>query len=374
MNLEDRWATTEQYLADEADSLGELLERLRGRISPVLIGGPQWQSVLERARPLPATIAAFPFGFELPLHKREPFADFGVAVFGGSRTAAFFEEAARSDGANRSAAGIAGLLAASEPGDSPLRRIAGRKMLLEYDIDATGQGAYPEPGIFLYPADNVLIGDRSPARLQDLGVVAEAIATATGCELDEAGRRQIEAVYLAMEPDSCIRAVGAFPSRRSGLRLALTGFRQTGSVGPLLDRAGWPGPVETVDAIVSRYRERGAFAYLGVHFDMQPDGVGPTLGLSFYAREGQWLKDIRHWTPLIDGICEDGLVVPEKMSALADAWSGADTLFGRAGPFVMVRGIHHIKFTIIGDRIEQVKGYVFMLMIGSSFSGKGSSV
>ena len=362
MNFEDQWAETEQHLAREANSLGDVLERLRTRVSTALIGEPQWQGVLERARPLPATVAAFPFGFELPLHEREPRADFGVSVFGGSRTAAFFEKAGRSDDVNRSAAGIAGLLAASEPDDAPLRRVAGRKMLLEYDIDTTGRSAHPEPGIFLYPADDVLIGDRSPSRLRDLSIVADAIAAATGRELDDAGRRQIEAVYLALEPDMCIRAVGAFPSRGSGLRLAITGFRQAGSFGPFLARTGWSGNVEKVAAIVSRYRERGAFAYLGVHLDVQTDGVGPTLGLSFYAREGEWLKDIRHWTPLIDGICEDGLAVPEKLSALADSWSGSETLFGRAGTCVLVRGIHHIKFTVVGDRIEQVKAYVFLLI------------
>ena len=374
MNFENQWAATEQHLAEEANSLGELLERLRTRISSALIGEPQWQGILERVRPLPATIAAFPFGFELPLHEPEPCADFGVAVFGGSRTAAYFEEAARSDSSNSSAVGIAGLLAASEPEDAPLRRVAGRKMLLEYDIDTTGRSAHPEPGIFLYPADNVLIGDRSPSRLRDLGIVSDAIAAATGRKLDETGRRPIEAVYLAMEPDSCIRAVGAFPSRGSGLRLAITGFRQTGSVGPLLARIGWPGNVEKVAAIESRYRKRGAFAYLGVHFDMQANGVGPTLGLSFYAKEGQWLKDIRHWTPLIDGISEDGLAVPEKLSALTEAWSGAQIVFGRAGPLILVRGIHHIKFTVIEDRIEQVKAYVFMLMLVSPLSeGKSTN-
>ena len=102
---------------------------------------------------------------------------------------------------------------------------------------------------------------------------------------------------------------------------------------------------------MSRFEERGAFAHLGVHFDMQPDGVGPRLGLSFYAREGQWLKDMEHWTPLLDGIGEDRIAVPEKLQALAASWSGAQTLFGRAGPIVLVRGIHHVKFTVIGDRI-----------------------
>ena len=364
MNFEDHWPVTERALAREAKSLGQLLERLRDRIPPVLIGDPEWERVLARAQSLPASVAAFPFGFELPLHAPEPTADLGVSVVGGGRTAAFFEETAHAEDADRAARGVARLLAQTEPEDSRLRRVAGRKMLLEYDIDATGQGAHPDPGLFLYPAEGVLLGDRSRDRLRDLHVVAEAIAAATGRDLDDAKRQQVERVYLAMEADASIRAVGAFPSRGSGLRLAITGFRHTGSAVAFLERVGWSGQHEAVAAILSRFEWRSAFHHLGVHFDIEGGGVGPTLGLSFYAQEGQWLKDIRHWLPLIDGIGEDGLAVTEKLSALTDDWSGMDTLIGNAGSFVHLRGIHHIKFSITGDRLEQVKAYVFLLLLG----------
>ena len=80
MRLEDQWAATEQQLAREAESLGEILAKLRGHISPVLVGGTGWERLLERARGLPATMAAFPFGFELPLQENGPNADFGVSL------------------------------------------------------------------------------------------------------------------------------------------------------------------------------------------------------------------------------------------------------------------------------------------------------
>ena len=373
MNLEEELAANEDNLVHEAGSLGQLLERLRSRISPVLIGEPEWERLLERAYPLPTTMAAFPFGFELPLQEPRPRADFGVSLIGGSRSAAFFEKEGRSEGADPSVAGVARLLAETDAEDSPLRRIAGRKMLLEYDIDTTGGGTHPDPGVFLYPIDEALPGDRSRRRLRDLGVVIDAVASAAGRDLNAAMRRQAEEIYLAMEPDSSIRAVGAFPSRGSGLRLAMMGFRRTGSVMAFLERAGWPGQLAFVASTVSRYEERGAFAHLGVHFDVQAHGVGPTLGLSFYARETQWLKDMRHWLPLIDGIGEERLAVPEKLSALADSWSGAETLFGASGPFVLVRGIHHVKFVVTGGRIEQVKAYVFLLMLRPMSRGESSA-
>ena len=362
MDFTERWGATEDCLVREAGSLGELLEQLRGRISRVLIGDREWARLSERAHQLPVTMAAFPFGFELPLLESRPAADFGVSIVGGSRSARFFEERGRAEDAGSSMRGIAGLLAETEQEESHLRRLAGRKMLLEYDIASEDGGAHPDPGIFLYPAEDVLIGDGQ--RLRDLAVVVDAVDAATGLALDAAERRQVELVYLAMEADTSVRAVGAFPSRDRGLRLAITGFRHTPDVMSYLERTAWPGERSAVASLCTPLEKRGAFAYMGVHLDVHADGVGPRLGLSFYAREGQWLKDIQHWIPLIDGIREQRLAVPTKLSELTDSWAGAETLFGKSGPIVLVRGIHHFKFVLVDDRIEQVKAYVFALMLG----------
>ena len=66
MDFTERWGATEDCLVREAGSLGELLEQLRGRIPRVLIGDREWARLSERAHQLPVTMAAFPFGFELP--------------------------------------------------------------------------------------------------------------------------------------------------------------------------------------------------------------------------------------------------------------------------------------------------------------------
>ena len=143
------------------------------------------------------------------------------------------------------------------------------------------------------------------------------------------------------------------------MRLAMTGFRKTRDMMAFLERAGWSGDHAAVAAIASLFEERSAFAYLGAHFDMDAGGVGPTLGVSFFAGEEQWLKDIRHWTPLIEAIGEARLAVPDKLSELAKTSSGAETLFGRSGPFMLVRGVHHFKLVVTADGIEQVKAYIF---------------
>ena len=363
MSFEEAWAATEECLENEAGSLGELLERLRGRIPPILIGETQWQRMVERARDLPVSLAAFPFGFELPLHEIRPGADFGVSIVGGSRSAAHFENSGRSHGADSSSRGIAWLLQQTEPKDSPLRRIAGRKMLLEYDIEPTGLGTHPDPGIFLYPPEGMLAGDRSRDRAQDMAVVLEAVASAAGLSLQAAERQQVERVFMAMKPNTSMRALGTFPSRKRGIRLAITGFEKAQEVTEFLQRAAWSGQQSTVTSTVSRYEQRGAFGYLGIHLDVSAAGLGPMLGISFYSREGEWLRDIRPWAALIDGLREEPLIVAEKLSALANSACGAETLFGKSAPFVLVRGIHHIKLSLSHDSITGIKAYIFFLMI-----------
>ena len=365
-NLIEVLSASEESFAHEADSLGQFLERLRSRIPTELIGTPEWRRLLERVYPLPVTMAAFPFGFELPLHESNPRADFGAPVIGGSLSAPYFESAGRTEGASPSTAGIARLLAETEAEDSQLRRIAGRLVGLEYDIDATGAGRHPDPGVFLYTNKGALAGGSSARGLRDVGVMGDAIMSAAGKVLDTATRRRVEELYLAMTPELTVGGVGSFPSRRGGLRFNVEGFRNRDSAVAFLERAGWPGQCPFVASIVSRYEERGAFSHLGIHLDAGADSVGPALGLSFYAGDTGWVDNIRHWRPLIGGIREEGLAAPEKLSALADSWSGAHTVFGTSSPFVLVRGIHHIKFTVTDDRIEQVKAYVFMLMLRSA--------
>ncbi len=361
MNIEDHWDATEEDLLRGSGSLRELLQRFRHRIPPLLVGEHGWKRLLERAAGLPATLGAFPFGLELPLHETWPSADLGVSLLGGSRSAAFFTDRPRSASAEATAVRITRLLDQTRPEASSLRRVAGRKMLLEYDITPT-EDDFPEPGIFLYPEEGMLVGDGADPLRRDLGVVVDAVVAAAGWNIDSAERREIEQVYLAMKPETEIRAAGAFPSRSRAIRLAVAGFRGARDVAAFLQRTGWSGRRSMIDSIVSPLEERGAFRYMVVHFDVQADGLGPSLGLSFYARKGQWLKEFEPWTALVDGIRAAGLAVPDKLLALAGSSCGADTLFGRSGLLMLLRGIHHFKIVLAGDRVEQVKAYTFFWM------------
>ncbi|MCY3955195.1 MAG: hypothetical protein OXF47_04275 [Nitrospira sp.] len=361
MSIREDWVTTEKWLLRQANSMGELLEQIRPYISSRLIDGQGWERLLECAGESPVTMAAFPFGFEIPLHDPRPKADFGVSLVGDSRTAAFFQERNRSGDAGPMAAGLAWLLDETDQEDSLLRRVIGRKMLLEYDVDLAPHSTRQAPGIFLYPVGDALVGDGR--RFQDLGAVYDALVFASGWSPDAAERKHLEQVYRTLTPDTCIKAIGTFPSRERLVRIAITGFRKARDVVAFLERAGWPGQRSIVEDTVSFFEKRVAFAYLGVHFDIRASGVGPTMGLSFFAREQEWLKDIRHWTALIDGLREQGCALSEKLSELANWSTGSTTLLGKSGPYMLVRGIHHVKLVISEDRVEQAKAYVFFLMM-----------
>lgn len=363
MNIDEARASIEEQLLAQADSVGELLEQFKNLIPHALIAGRGWDRLVERANGLPISLATPVFGFEWRLHEAEPRADLGLALFQGSRSAAHFEAWSRSRPEDASARAIVGLLREMERKGAALHRIAGTKLMLEYDIDPAHPGPFPDPGIFLYPTADALPDPGSVQEPEELRVIADAIADACGWEPDGAERRHAEHLFLARPPGTQLGAVGGFPDRTRALRVAITGIRSTHELTSFLERAGWPGRAETFAPFVEDLEARGAFAHLAVHLDIDPDGVRPDLGVSYYARDSQWLKDIEPWMGIIDGLRAPGLVVPEKLSALTESWSGVETVFGRRGLLLVARGIHHFKMALVGDRFKEVKAYVFCLVL-----------
>ena len=359
--LED-WPPTERVLPREAGSLEGLLAPFGRRLSPRLIGAAEWRRAWERVRRLPVTLAAFPFGFELPLLEPRPVADLGLSLLGDSLSEKFYTSEARRADADPGTRAIARLLDSTRPEDSPLRRIVGRKMMFEYDVPQTPEEPAPAPGVFLYPGEGALTGGGSEGPRGDLRTVVDGLVAALGWEPDPAERREAERIYAAMAPGAAIRGAGAFLSRRRAIRLAVTGFRTTSELLAFLERTRWGGNRHLVASIASRMQRREAFGTLGVHLDAAADGPGRTLGLSFFPRQGEWVKDIEPWKALLDGLRQDDLGIPEKLSALEETSCGLESLFGKAGMYVLIRGIHHIKVVLTPERVTQVKAYVFWLI------------
>ena len=366
MDIDEAVALTQDRLAEEGGSMGDLLANFRRRVSPVLVGDREWERILECAGRFPVTMGALPFGFELPLHERAPQADLGVSLASGTRPAAFFEERARTDPADETARVIVRLFERMDAEDSSLREIVGRKLMLEYDIGSARNGARTRPGMFLRPGERPIVGANGQA--DDVATVVDALLSCVGWEPIDAEREGVERAYLAQPEDTRMDSFGVFPSRARSIRLAVMGFTTQAEACSYLERAGWPGRISTVDSVLSRFRERAHVVRTGLNVDVLPNGLGPTLGLTLivkqrYTKDSRyWLDGLTDWDPFLDALRHEDLVVPEKLAALAGWVSKATPLFAKSGQYVMLRGIHHIKLVVSDDRLRQAKAYVFMVL------------
>ena len=366
MDIDEAITLTQDRLAEEGGTLGDLLAHFRNRVSPVLIGEAEWERVLECARGLPITMGALPFGFELPLHEPKPEADFGASLASGTPPATFFEEKARTD---ETARAILRLFRQMDTVGSALREIVGRKLMLEYDIGSAGDETSAAPGMFLRPGERPILGARGQA--DDVSTVADALVSCVDWETIEAEQENVRRAYLAQPDDTRMDSFGVFPSRARSIRLAIMGFKSQQEICSYLENMGWPGEVSAVDAVISRFKERADIVRTGANIDVQADGLGPALGLTLivkqrYTKDSRyWLDGLTDWDPFLEALGHEDLVVPEKLNALAGWVSKPTTLFAKSGRFVLLRGIHHIKLVISEDRLDKAKAYVFMVLSGA---------
>ena len=149
------------------------------------------------------------------------------------------------------------------------------------------------------------------------------------------------------------------------------GFRTRRELRSYLEDTRWPGRVPAVESVISRFRERANIVRTGVNIDVREEGLGPTLGLTLivkqrYTKDSRyWLDGLTDWDPFLDALSHEELVVPEKLEALAGWVSKPTPLFARTGRYVLLRGIHHIKLVVSGNRLRKVKAYVFLVLSGA---------
>lgn len=360
---------TQDRLAAEGGTMGDLLGHFRSRVAPVLIGDREWERILGCARQLPITMGALPFGFELPLHARTPEADFGVSLASRTRPAAFFRDRARTDSTDETARAIMRLFRQIDADDSPLRDVVGRKLMLEYDIGSARAGGGSLPGMFLRPGERPIVG--ASGQVNDVDVVVDALVSCLGWETNGTQRENVERVYLAQPEDTRMDSFGVFPSRSRAIRLAIMGFKSQRELCSYLESAGWPGQISAVESVLARFEQRANIVRTGANIDVHEGGVGPTLGLTLivkqrYTKDSRyWLDGLTDWDPFLEAISHEDLVFPEKLAALADWVSKPTTLFAKSGRYVLLRGIHHIKLVIEGNQLRKAKAYVFMVLSGA---------
>ena len=368
MDIEQAIAISQERLAEEGATMEDLFGRLRDRISPVLIGEREWECLLARAGALPITMGAQPFGFELPLHDGRPRADLGVSLAYGNRSGDFFEAQARRDPSDGTAAAVSRLFREMAVADSPLSAIVGRKLMLEYDVGSGSDGS-SRPGMFLRPNERTIVG--GAGQQNDVGVVVDGLVACHDLKPSAAERSNAQRVYLAQPEGTRLDSFGFFPSRARAIRLAVMGFPGQREIRSFLEEIAWPGSIAAVETVLARFSERTQIVRTGLNVDVRTDGIGPTLGLTPIVRQRYadddrvWIDGLTDWQPVLEALRREEGVAKEKVAALAGWVSQPTMLFGKTGLFVLLRGIHHIKLVIAGDRVEQIKAYVYMVLSGA---------
>ncbi|MCY3880199.1 MAG: hypothetical protein OXF74_13600 [Rhodobacteraceae bacterium] len=363
MSFDAVWATDEKRLALEAGSLGELLARMKIQLSPLRVGAWEWETLLQTTVDLPPALAGFPFWLGIPVDDAHQDICLNLSLPCGTRTAAQFAKGGETGG--KSATAIARLLDAVASRQSSVQRLSGNRVLLHYDIDSI----HPEqlqPGCFLYPVRSALPGGRQQ---QDFRRALEAVDQAAGWEPDAAGQGHAERAYMALNEDARLGAIGAFPERDRTLRLIAMGFTGVHDTGAFLENSGFSAGRPLVSSLISRFRKRGALngLQIGIRIDINSSGAGPSIEMQIFSADtihdrGGWFKDRNCWAILVDTLGDEGIAVPARLSRLVDWSSGAQLLFGRSGPLLLLKRIHHFSITIEGSRMVKVKAHLFMLL------------
>lgn len=368
-DIDEAVRLTQDRLANEGGTMSELLRHSHKWFYPNLIGDSEWEDVLNCAQQLPITMGALPFGFEIPLHTRQPAADFGVSLANGSHPASYFRELAQSNESNLTARSVTRLLGQMDSHDTSLSEVVGRKMMLEYDIGSRPESNSAQPGIFVRPSERPIFGKSRQA--DDVLTVVDALVCAVGWEMNQSEREIVERVYENQPREARIDSFGVFPARPRGIRLGIMGFKVDDEVLSFLSDVGWPGQISEVASLISRYRKRLDIIGIGANIDVYEQGIGPILGLTaitkarYTENPRYWLDDLNEWQPFLDVLRDEDIVIPSKVQGLADCIAKPSVLYGKSGRYVLLRGIHHIKLVVNQSRLQQVKAYVFMVISGA---------
>ena len=346
-----------------AEPFGSVLRDLRPWIPRSLLDGAPWEAVRKRVGELPEEAAAR-FGLELRLGNPDPAADTFIPVAPGDEIAEHYVRRGQTAKVGSPQAALARCLVDLADPESFLRRaICG--LVLEYDIaePPLPGGLDPAPGVFLKL--RLGSGPGGSARPAPARHLAATLARAVGREESRYERRAVERAFDALGPGAEVLHAGALPGRGPrAVRLVAQRIREQ-EIPAVLQRLGWTGPLSAVTRIFTDLRSvsRG----FRLSFDVAARGVAPRLGLEMYrvgdqrhAAEGEWTTTVRgDWLPFVARLRETGWCLPAKAEGLA-AWPVLRKVWYGRRPFLVYRGINHVKMTIEEDGAAHAKAYVGM--------------
>ena len=367
LTIDEAVQLTQEKLAMEQEaSMSSLLENIRSLLPMRLINDETWEQILGTAQDLPITLASLPFGFEIPLHTSEPVADFGVSLASSTPSAAFIQAHASS---NRVAQCVSTLFDEMEGQDASLREIIGRKLMLEFDTGSTNYSDATLPGFFVRPGVEPIWAGKS--QHNQIQVVVDALMSCIGDQLRKEEIQNLWRVYDQQKEGTRVDSIGVFPSRSRGIRLAIMGLNDSESIGEYLRQIDWPGSASAVDSIYTRLSEQVNIVETGLNIDVVADGVGPDLGLTlsiqkrYLENPHYWIDGTTDWHGFWEVLRKENLAESTKLDALKEWQTRPTPLFAKAGQLLLMRGIHHLKMVIQGDRITKTKAYLFLVVSGA---------
>ena len=344
------------------DSLGSLLEDLRGLLPAELIGEPGWERLRALTRRLPICAADSRFGFEFRLNDPSPTADFFVIASPKTRLAEFYQQQSEETAPGLVGNAFAAFIAEQTRDAQSFLIRMDRGIILEYDLAMSPTGRHGVPGVFIVARrDSGLTQERLSG---DPGELLAALRSAAGWHPDAVETRRMEEAVAALTKSGLeLSNAGVLPGRAErAVRLVAVSF-DSAKVSETMKRLQWNGDLSRVDAVLSDF-EGLASSRIGIDIDITSEGVSPRMGLEFtrMAERPDPFEDFQldraGWKLIIDQLEEKGWCLPDKADGLRE-WPRIEIIFGRDGVYQARQVISHVK-VVIDPEVIYSKAYVGM--------------
>ena len=371
-NYDQKYADSERLLSFEGDTLAELLENFGERISPVLVSAEHRARLLSCAQQIPASAAALPFGFMLPLLQNPAGAVLAISLASGTQSAAHYERIDKSAATTAAEVGLSRLLDSTREVDcpAPVQQITGRKWILEYDLFGHAEDCRQHPWVVFRTAEQPII-ERHADR-EALEAVLNEIFDKARWSVHAKKMDQILHLHEALEAPAEILTLGVFAADDIKIRVGIGGFQDSEEVSNYLARIGCVEHQRAaVKSAIGFFENRQILDDLSIRVDLGARRPGSTLRLGLYTKRRaaddprHWLDSTQAWNPFLERLQDFVEFCPKKVSALSKWQSPPEVLFGRSGLLFLIRGIHHIEVSICDGRIDDVKAHVFCLLCPS---------
>ena len=354
MGFENDWRSAERCLSLEATNLGEIIDPFFADIGATLLSREIRLNIVRVASELPVEIAAFPFEIVLRLDGAEAEAKLGASFLLDSRSAGLLVRSKFIEHGNGLIETAIRELADSQ---SRLSTSALKKIKLELPLEAT-LGPFV-PGVSLFPNPPSSRADSLQGRIS----IFQTAARLAGLGPDGTGAGK--SLLSVLKTNQILGCVSVSPPRTDErIRMIFTGLADNASIRRILNETGCPTEIcSRIQSAVSCMARNRELSYLGLHLNLDDDGLLPSVGVSYCLDDRDWLKPNNGWAALLDTIERNGSGQMEKMSELRSFNSGSRTFLGKSGQrYALVRGLHHIRMNFDANGICSIYANLFMLV------------